>query len=132
MKKVSLLVAILAITVAVGSAFTTKSKVLTTQYAIFGVTQDAVSVNGGSPSATDAFNQKITDDFFKTVGSATTFATEKANWNSSHVFPNSDVRQVRCNQNDTDEICGAAVTYDDANPSYSMIDFEAGDYSLAN
>jgi len=130
MKKFSFLFAVLAIVVAVGSAFTSKSKVLTTTYAIFGATQDAVNVSPSVDPA-QAYANKISDAFLKVTTTSTSFATEKAAWNASHGIGQA---KVRCNQNDTDQICGSAVSYDAdvavQDRVYTLIDFEAGDYTL--
>jgi hypothetical protein len=125
MKKFSIF-ALLAIVVATGSAFTAKNAFVQ-KWEVFGLTPDQVSTS--SPTVSGALTYKIADAFNKVSTTAmSSFNTEVSNFNGVQL-PGSAI--VRCSANDTDQLCGAIITYQDNYQNVSLVNsFVGGDYSL--
>jgi len=126
MKKLSIsLFALLAICLAVTSAFTTKnsSKKLATVYEAWGITQDQVDVSP-TPTQTAAYNQKISGTRFKQSTTDFDLSTEYANQLNSlqPIF--------FCNTGDNDDLCAAKIKLIDGTPeSANVAQLLAGDYT---
>jgi hypothetical protein len=123
MKKISVsLIAILAIVVAVSSAFTTKSKFVTDRWERFGVNQNTVT---GSSSATVIDGQKRSDLFnLVKVTPMTDVTAEKNSFNFS------SPKDISCAVDNT-FICTAILSYDQNTPTVkTIVDYDLGDYSI--
>jgi len=125
MKKFSVLFAVLAILVAVGSAFTTKNLKFTTKYERFGVINDAVTNTSGTQVA--AYNNQIADAFRiqNSTTSMSSISTEIGNYNFDNPSHN-----VSCND-DTNELCAVIISYPEtySEQGVSLVSFVGGDYS---
>lgn len=125
MKKFSVLFAVMAILVAVGSAFTTKNLRFTTKYERFGITNDAVTTASGQQVA--AYNNQIADPFRiqNSTTSMSSITTEISNYNFANPSNN-----VTCND-DLDQLCAVVISYPDSysEQNVSLVSYVGGDYS---
>jgi len=122
MKKVSIsLFAVLAIVLAVSSAFTTKTKTLDpNKWEQFGVTTVAPT----APVST-AYAARIADDFNIIFSvQKTSINTQITSFNGSHQA------QVAC-ADDSEKMCAALVSYVNTSATdLTLVDSKPGDYSL--